>query len=160
VVVADLNVVRISVRPAKANPPLLVDPNAVLTGPITKEPLQPIPWWNPEVIQAICTVQQQQLPVGSPLHVRRQSPRPFALEYLTRLGVSEAPDHRPRVASPLVTSSVNIARAQPNKALQLTSASAAALSSAARCSLRSRGGWRHLAAGLGGLPSPVSGARS
>ena len=43
---------------------------------------------------------------------------------------------------------------------ELTSASEASWGSAARCSLRSRGGSCRLAAGPGGLPSAVSGARS
>jgi hypothetical protein len=53
-----------------------------------------------------------------------------------------------------------VVRPPPNKALQLTSALQASRGTAARCSLRSRGGSCPLAAELGGLPLPVSGARS
>jgi hypothetical protein len=45
-----------------------------------------------------------------------------------------------------------LARVRPNKALQLTSAWRVISSTAAHCSLRSRGGSCWLAAGCGGLP--------
>jgi len=48
----------------------------------------------------------------------------------------------------------------PNTALQLLSTGGAVTRGAAHCSLRSRGGLCPLAAGRGGLPFPVGGARS
>jgi hypothetical protein len=50
-VVYDLNVVRIALAPAKANSPLIVDPDAVLAFPIAPQGFQPIPW-QPQIPEA------------------------------------------------------------------------------------------------------------
>jgi hypothetical protein len=50
-VVYDLNVVRIALAPAKANSPLIVDPDAVLAFPIAPQGFQPVPW-QPQIPEA------------------------------------------------------------------------------------------------------------
>jgi hypothetical protein len=42
-----LDIKSIGVDPTEADPPLVVDPNAVLPGPVAAENLQPIPWNRP-----------------------------------------------------------------------------------------------------------------
>jgi hypothetical protein len=59
VVVDDLEVFGSRSRPAKADPPLSVDPDAVGIGAVTLEFLEPVAWWDPEVVQAISGVEDQ-----------------------------------------------------------------------------------------------------
>jgi hypothetical protein len=51
VVVNDLHLLRSGVRPHEADTPLLVDPDAVLTGPVTLERFEPITWWDAVVVK-------------------------------------------------------------------------------------------------------------
>jgi hypothetical protein len=53
VIVRDLYVVGVSSIPSEANPPLLVDPNAVLTHAIPNEALQAVPWGHSQVVQGL-----------------------------------------------------------------------------------------------------------
>lgn len=57
VVVADLDFVRSIGAPDEADPPLLVDANAVLPGPVASEALQAIPGWTSEVSQRTRRIQ-------------------------------------------------------------------------------------------------------
>jgi len=52
VIVDDLDVMRTVRRPPKADPPLVIDPDAELTGSKAFERLQSIAGRNPQVIQA------------------------------------------------------------------------------------------------------------
>src|SRR5690625_7730874 len=51
VVVNDLHLLRSGVRPHEADPPLVVDPDAVLSGPVTLERFEPITGWGAEVVK-------------------------------------------------------------------------------------------------------------
>ncbi len=120
VVVRDLDIVGITSLPSEADPPLIVDSDAALSGPVTREALKAVPGRNPKVLYRLCGIQEQQLAMSPPLHVRRKSPRPLAFEDLLGFPVTEAPNH------PLyITQSViNVKRygARSNKRLQLTAA--------------------------------------
>jgi hypothetical protein len=50
-IIHDLYVIGITIDPFKAYPPLIVDPNAVLPCPVAAELLQPVGWWNAEIVQ-------------------------------------------------------------------------------------------------------------
>jgi hypothetical protein len=50
-VVNDLNLQSITVFPDKADSPLIVDSNAVLSGSVTLQLLKPVRWWNPQRIE-------------------------------------------------------------------------------------------------------------
>jgi hypothetical protein len=62
-IVYDLDIVGISVAPTKADPPLVIDPNAVLSLSITGQPLQPIAGRSAQVIKAAGIVNLHQLTV-------------------------------------------------------------------------------------------------
>ena len=53
VIINDLNVVGIAVVPSKADPPLIVDPDAVLTGSVALELLEPISWRHSQIIEML-----------------------------------------------------------------------------------------------------------
>lgn len=80
---------------------LVIDPDAVLLGPVPGEPFQPVPRRHPEVVERLRGIEQQQLPVRPPLHVRRQPPRPLAREDLLCLPVAQASNHAPSVTYPV-----------------------------------------------------------
>jgi hypothetical protein len=44
VIIYNFNVTGFTFAPPKANPPLVINPNAVLTSPITAEHLQAVAW--------------------------------------------------------------------------------------------------------------------
>lgn len=67
VVVDDLDVGRSGVGPGEADPPLLVDPDAVLPGAVPAECLKPVPGRHPEVVEDLGGVQHHQLPQGRSL---------------------------------------------------------------------------------------------
>jgi hypothetical protein len=51
-IIHDFDVISAGIGPSKTQPELIVDPDAVLSLPITFEPLQTIPRWNAKVIQS------------------------------------------------------------------------------------------------------------
>jgi hypothetical protein len=50
VVIDDLDLEGVAVSPFEAEAPLVVDPQAVLPGPITLQCLQMISWWHPQIL--------------------------------------------------------------------------------------------------------------
>lgn len=92
-VVAELDIVRITFLETKADAPSVVDGNRVLTGPIAFECVQPIARWHDEVGETHCHVDRFQLPQGSTRDVSRHALRLTGPEQLFRRTVSEGFDH-------------------------------------------------------------------
>ena len=65
-VVDDLNAMGAGV-PSETDAPLVIDPNAVLTGSITTQGFKPIAWWNTKVVEPGRGIQQLQLTACHPL---------------------------------------------------------------------------------------------
>jgi hypothetical protein len=80
VVIDDLHVVSICSFPAETDAPLVVDPDAVLSGPISPQNLQPVAGRNPQILKRLCPVQHEELSEGSPVQVVGQSPNRFAVK--------------------------------------------------------------------------------
>src|SRR5262245_3529080 len=64
VVVDDLDVFRASVCPGEADPPLVVDPDAVLAPSAPLERLQPVARWDAKVVESHCGIEDRKLPQG------------------------------------------------------------------------------------------------
>jgi len=93
VIVGYLDVVRIAILEAKADPPLVVDADRVLTLSISTQGMESVAGGNSEIIKLRCMVNIFQSPNRPPQEVGRQSPR-FALgEQVARVLVSERLDH-------------------------------------------------------------------
>ncbi len=92
-VVNDLDVVRIAIRPAKANPPLVVDPDTVLSSAVALELLEPVPWRHTEVVQGLGGVHGHQLPQHHASEVGRISADRLSVEETGGVAVAEALDH-------------------------------------------------------------------
>ena len=92
VVVDDLHIVRIPIAPDETDPPLVVDPDAVLTSASTREGLQAVAGRCPQVVQGAGVMEMQQLPVADPQDLLRDAPARAARPSGTRGLVPERPD--------------------------------------------------------------------
>lgn len=93
VVVRDLDVVRIAVPPPEADAPLMVDPDTVLTFPVSPELLQAVARGHPEILKGLCGVEKGQLSLRDALEIRGELSRSFSVEELLGLFVPKTPDH-------------------------------------------------------------------
>jgi hypothetical protein len=95
VIVDDLDVERVAVIPVEADPPLIIDPDAMLTLPISREFFQAIPRRHFEVAQRISRVQQEELLQGRSVNILWELSRALAVKDLLSLWVFvfEAPNH-------------------------------------------------------------------
>jgi len=73
-VIDDLDRMGVSVAPAEANAPLVVDSNAVLPSPISRHLLWPVPRGSPQISEVACRVENQQFPQGNSLGPGWESP--------------------------------------------------------------------------------------
>ena len=91
-VVHDLDFESIAVRPAKADAPAVVDPNAVLSAAVAVRSFEPVPWWRTQEVERSGGVQHRQLPLRlSP--DREPSAGTATLEQGRRVPVGERLDH-------------------------------------------------------------------
>lgn len=73
VIIADLNVIGITIDKAKANTPLTIDRDGVLSLPVALECVQPISRGHREIIKGGCQVNVLQLSRRSWRHVGREA---------------------------------------------------------------------------------------
>jgi hypothetical protein len=92
VVVHNFYIKGISVLPAKANPPLIIDSDTVLSFAIAFQSFEPVTGRDLEFVKALCLVQVQELPAGDPFN----GPIPrhvLVAEQGLGPGVAEGTDH-------------------------------------------------------------------
>lgn len=92
-VVNDLNVVGIAILPAKADAPLIIDANTVLSGAIPVELFEPIARRGPEIDHGLGRINDGQLAQHGTLEVAGESPDGLAIEQRFRVPIAEALDH-------------------------------------------------------------------
>jgi len=85
VVIDDFYIVGTVVGPDKADPPLVVDSNAVLAHSVAFENFQTVSWRATQVIEPVRNRKLRELPKGRPLNV---DPPGHALTLVERLSVS------------------------------------------------------------------------
>ena len=73
-IVGDLDIPGCAISPYKAEPPLIVDANAVLALTIAAQSLQTITGRHPQIVQLPGGITGQKLRAGAPLNLHR-SPR-------------------------------------------------------------------------------------
>jgi hypothetical protein len=61
VIVHDFDFVRLAVLPGEADPPLIVDPNAVLAAPVSLQHLKTVARRDPEILEARGGMEVEQL---------------------------------------------------------------------------------------------------
>jgi hypothetical protein len=92
-VVHNLNVVRVAVAPDEAQPPLIVDADAVLSDAIACQRLQPIAGRLTEIFQVGRRRQRAQFAAGHLGQIARKALRHAVGPYRRRALVCEGPDH-------------------------------------------------------------------
>jgi hypothetical protein len=89
VVVDNFDIMCLPRSPPKADPPLVIDTNAVLAGSVALERLQAIAWRKPQVVEDRCCIQHAEFPQCESLNVGTQLPNGAALK--ETLGVAAQP---------------------------------------------------------------------
>lgn len=79
--------------PLEADPPLIIDPDAVLSSPVARQLLEPIARRDAEVPQIFGGIENQELAKGSALELQGPPPHPLPLKDLLGVRVPEALDH-------------------------------------------------------------------
>jgi len=92
-VVDDLDVVCIPRPPHETDPPLTIDADAMLPGPITLELLQPIGRRDPQVLDCCRRIEHPKLPQTQALDLPSQPLDPLPSEEALGVPVLEALDH-------------------------------------------------------------------
>jgi hypothetical protein len=92
-VVYYLDIVRIAAVPAKTDAPLLIDADAVPASPVALKRFQPVAGRHAQLVQGSRGVEYPELAQSRPMHLRRQMPRPDAMEQPFGVFASERPDH-------------------------------------------------------------------
>jgi len=93
VVVRDLDGVGVAALPPEADAPLVVEADAVLTGPVAGEPLESVAWRDAEVGERLGGVEDEEIPEGAALEIGWPSPAGAPFEELLGVAVPEALDH-------------------------------------------------------------------
>jgi hypothetical protein len=111
VVVDDLDIGGATGGPPKTHPELVVHPDAVLPAPITRERLEPIAWWDPQVVEVARDLELAKLAAGNRL-VTPEPPNAVATSQRLRVSIPERDDH-----APIVTSRVIIVKRRSSQVL-------------------------------------------
>jgi hypothetical protein len=93
-IIYDLNIKRVALSPIKTDAPLIVNALAPLTLPIPTKFFKTIRRRDSEICYLDGAVQHTKLPQCNLLHIRRKSPRPFAIKDFLRLFAPEAAYHQ------------------------------------------------------------------
>jgi hypothetical protein len=93
VIVDDLDVVGIAFPPPEADPPLIVDPDTVLTGSIAAKTFETVAGWHAKIVQLLGGVQHPKLSQGHPLDTRSESPGGSPVEQPLGVPITQALDH-------------------------------------------------------------------
>jgi hypothetical protein len=83
----------IAVDPPKADAPLVVDPDAVLTGATASQPFESIARGHVHILERDGSVELSQLPQRHSLKVGAQLPNRLTLEQTGGVPVPKAPNH-------------------------------------------------------------------
>ena len=92
VIVHDLNVEHVPVTPHKTQSPLVVDPNAVLTLPVTPQCFQTVSGWCRKISQLSGAVELSELAAGYLLDCSK-APTPLPPVQSFGVRATERPDH-------------------------------------------------------------------
>lgn len=92
-IVGNLDVPRFAIPPFEADPPLIVDADAVLAPTIAVQRLQTVARRHTQVVESLRGIDRQKLRTGAPLHLQRQTPHGVAYEDRCSALVRETLDH-------------------------------------------------------------------
>ena len=87
-IVGDLDIPGRAIAPYKAEPPLIVDANAVLALTIAAQSLQTVTGRHPQIVQLPGGINAQKLRAGAPLNLYRKPSHPVARKDRSRYVLS------------------------------------------------------------------------
>lgn len=93
-IIDDFNIVRIASPPYKANPPALVDSDAMLSFPIPDEFFKTVSGWNTQIIQRSGNIEDLQLAACVSLDLGGKLSRELTAEYPLSFLVRKTPAHK------------------------------------------------------------------
>jgi len=103
VIIDDLDVVRIAVEPAEADPPLVIHPDAVLPTAIAFQSLQMVAGGNFQIVEPLGSVHLNELAQHHTMEFGREAAAGCASEQPPRLTVSETLDHTASITTCVIT---------------------------------------------------------
>ena len=92
VIIGDFNFIRSVSFPEKTNPPLTVNPDAVLPDPICFQHLQPVSWWGEQILEIRRVIEHREFPFSNLLEVG-EFPHHLSCKELLRLFVPKTSNH-------------------------------------------------------------------
>jgi hypothetical protein len=92
-VIHDLDAVGIPILPEETNPPLIVDPNAVLTFAVTFQSLKAVGRRRLQIFKGTSPLKHPEFSKSHPLNILRKLSRNLTMEQPLRLFVLEVLDH-------------------------------------------------------------------
>src|SRR5213594_666749 len=92
-IIHDFNVVSVSAFPSKANPPPIIDPNTMLSGPVTFQRFQSVTWRRAEIVDPSRLIQHQQLSPCYSLDIRRQPSSRLVIKQPLSFAAGETSNH-------------------------------------------------------------------
>jgi hypothetical protein len=92
-VIHDLDLLRPTIAPDKADTPLVIDPDRMLPGAISFKGLKAIPWRRGQISQDLRGIQLQQLALCRTVNGSRQTPAGNSVKQVFRIAVGEGSDH-------------------------------------------------------------------
>jgi len=92
-IIHDFDLFRMTLPPHKADPPLVIDPQAVLSLAIPFQGVQPVGRGKPQVLQVNSGVECVQSHERSLLNVVWELPRELTLEDFLRLSIAKRANH-------------------------------------------------------------------
>jgi hypothetical protein len=93
VVITDFDVIRVAIREAEANTPLVVDRYCMLALPLASESVEPVPGWGLKVIEPSRQIHILEFADRPTSHIRRDPTRRSLHKPLGRPLVRESLDH-------------------------------------------------------------------
>jgi hypothetical protein len=93
VVVDNLDVFGVAAGPAKANTPLVIDPNAVPAGPVSHQFLEAVSGGSSKINKTGCGIEQDEFSQSDALQIGRESPDRLPLEEPLGVAATKATDH-------------------------------------------------------------------
>jgi len=96
-IIHNLNIMCIALSPTKANAPLVIDPDAMLSRSVAGQSFQSVPWWDPQRHQIGSGIKHPQFPQRCPLNLMGQFPHILPAKYLFSLRTFERPNHKSNI---------------------------------------------------------------
>jgi hypothetical protein len=92
-IVDNLDIEGFAIPPDKANPPLIIDADAVLALPVPRQSFQPVATQPAQIVKTLRCVDHKQLRPSPVLYLRRQPANRISREDRSSARVAKARDH-------------------------------------------------------------------